>query len=63
MKSSIVCFTESQNVPFSAKLTVVGGKMAPLPRGALISQTCICVVIKFYAVSKITSHLLSVYQV
>ena len=50
-------------MPFSAKLTVVGGKMAPPPWGAPVSQTCICLVIKFYVVSKITSHLLSVYQV
>ena len=35
----------------SAKLTIVGGKMAPPPWGAPISQTCICLVIKFYAVS------------
>ena len=63
IKSSLLCFIESQNVPFSAKLTVDGRKMAHPQWGAPISQTCICLVIKLYAVSTITRHLLSVSQV
>ena len=47
IKSSLLCFTESQKVPFSAKFTVVGGgKMAPPPGGAPILQTCIKVKVK-----------------
>ena len=52
-----------QKVPFSAKFTVVGGKMAPPPGGAPILQTCICFIKTFYAVLKITSYLLPAYQV
>ena len=52
IKGSLLCFTESQNLPVSARLTVVGVKRTPPTWGASISQTCICSDIKFYAVSK-----------
>ena len=48
---------------FSAKFTVVGGKMAPPPGGAPSLQICICFGRANYVVLKINSYLLPVYQV
>ena len=48
IKSCLLCFTESQKVPFSAKFTIVNGNLSHHQGAPPFFQTCICFVIKFY---------------